>query len=148
VTKNKPSILIVDDNENICKTLSAILRGRGYITDTAKNGQEALEKSKAKFFNLALLNIKLPDMKGTKLLTTMRENLPKMVKIMITGYPTLENAVEALNLGADAYVVKPVRPEKLLALIEEKLEEQGRAEKVTGGRMKMGKTRARKIAVT
>jgi len=120
VTKKKPSILIVDDDENIRKTLSAILQGKGYITDTAKNGLEAIEKSKAKSFDLALLNIKLPDMEGTKLLT----KLPEMVKIIITGYPTLENAVEALNLGADAYVIKPVRPEKLLALIEEKLEEQ------------------------
>ena len=127
VTKNKPSILIVDDDENIRKTLSAILRGKGYITDTAKDGREAIGKSKAKFFNLALLNIKLPDMEGTKLLT----KLPEMVKIIITGYPTLENAIEALNLGADAYVIKPVRPEKLLALIKGKLKEQSQAEKMT-----------------
>jgi len=127
VTKDKPSILIVDDDENIRKTLSAILRGKGYITDTAKDGREAIEKSRAKFFNLALLNIKLPDMEGTKLL----KKLPEMVKIIVTGYPTLENAIEALNLGADAYVIKPVRPEKLLALIKEKLEEQSQAEKMT-----------------
>jgi len=127
VTKNKPSILIVDDDENIRKTLSAILRGKGYITDTAKDGREAIGKSKAKFFNLALLNIKLPDMEGTKLLT----KLPEMVKIIITGYPTLENAIEALNLGADAYVIKPVRPEKLLALIKGKLKEQSQVEKMT-----------------
>ena len=127
MTKNKPSILIVDDDENIRKTLSAILRGKGYITDTAKDGREAIGKSKAKFFNLALLNIKLPDMEGTKLLT----KLPEMVKIIITGYPTLENAIEALNLGADAYVIKPVRPEKLLALIKGKLKEQSQVEKMT-----------------
>jgi len=50
---------------------------------------------------------------------------------MITGYPSLENAVEALNQGADAYIIKPVKPKKLLALIEEKLEKQREAEKVT-----------------
>lgn len=61
----------------------------------------------------------------------MHENLPKMVKIMITGYPSLEKAVEALNLGAEAYITNPVKPQKLLALIEEKLEKQSHAEKIT-----------------
>ncbi|MDH5664530.1 MAG: response regulator [Candidatus Bathyarchaeota archaeon] len=129
--KNKPSILLVEDDANIRETLSTILQQKGYNTDTAKNGHEAIQKSKAKFFNLALLDIKLPDMEGTKLVTMMHENLPKMVKIMITGYPSLENAVEALNLGADAYIIKPFEPTKLLALIEEKLGKQREAEKMT-----------------
>jgi len=144
--KDKLSILIVEDDANICQTLSTILQQKGYDTDTAKTGQEAIEKSEARFFNLALLDIKLPDMEGTKLLTTMHENLPKMVKIMITGYPSLENAVEALNLGADAYIIKPFKPEKLLELIEEKLEEQSQAEKTTEEKVtEWIKTRARKL---
>ena len=145
MTKTKPSILIVEDDANIRETLGAILQ-KGYATDMAKNGQEAIQKSKAKFFNMALLDIKLPDMEGTKLLTTMHETLPKMVKIMITGYPSLENAVEALNLGADAYIMKPIKPEKLLTLIEEKLEKQSQAEKMTEEKVTDWiKTRARKI---
>jgi DNA-binding NtrC family response regulator len=131
VTKNKPSILLVEDDARIRESLSILLQEKGYDTDTARNGQEAIQKSKAKFFNLALLDIKLPDMEGTKLLITLHENQPKMMKIMITGYPSLENAVEALNQGADAYFVKPVQAEKLLALIKEKLEEQHQAEKMT-----------------
>ena len=146
MTKDKPSILIVEDDTNIRETLSTILQQKGYATDTAKNGQEAIRKSKAKFFNLALLDIKLPDMEGTKLLTTMHKNLPKMMKIMITGYPSLENAVEALNIGADAYIIKPVKPEKLLALIEEKLEKQREAEKMTEERVtEWIETRVRKL---
>ena len=129
--ENKPSILIVEDDANIRETLSTILRQKGYNTDTAKDGCEAIKKSKARFFNLALLDIKLPDMEGTKLITMMHENLPKMVNIVITGYPSLENAVEALNLGADAYVIKPVEPTKLMVLIEEKLGEQREAERMT-----------------
>ena len=149
MTKEKPSILIVEDDKNIRETLSTILQRKGYNTDTARNGQEALQKSKAKFFNLALLDIKLPDMEGTKLLTKMHENLPKMVKVMITGYPSLENAVEALNLGADAYIIKPVKPEKLLALIEEKLEKQREAEKMTEEKItEWIETRARKLEAT
>jgi DNA-binding NtrC family response regulator len=82
----------------------------------------------------------------TKLLTTLHGSLPKMMKIMITGYPSLKNAVEALNKGANAYIIKPVKPEKLLTLIEEKLREQSQAEKMTEGKVvDWIKTRARKI---
>jgi len=147
VTKNQPArILIVEDDTNIRQTLSTILQQQGYVTDTAKNGQEAIQKTKTKFFNVALLDIKLPDMEGTKLLTTIHETLPKMTKIMITGYPSLENAVEALNQGADAYIIKPVRPEQLLTLIKEKLEKQSQAEKMTEQKVtEWIKTRARKL---
>jgi len=127
----KASILIVDDERAILQTLKAILESKGYITDTAETGGEAIEKSKSKFFNLALLDIRLPDMEGTKLLTEMKDTHPTMVKIMITGHASMENAVESLNLGADAYLMKPVKPEELLKTIEEKLKAQEIAEKMT-----------------
>lgn len=146
MTKDKPSLLIVEDDADIRETLSAILRKRGYRIDTAKNGREAIEKSKTKFFNLALLDIKLPDMEGTTLLRKMHENVPKMMKIMVTGYPSLKNAIEALNFGANAYLIKPVKPEELIALIEEKIEEQRQAEKITEEKVtEWIKTRARKL---
>jgi DNA-binding NtrC family response regulator len=146
LTKAKPRILIVEDDDNIRETLSRILEQEGYEVETAQTGQEGIKKSKAKFFNLALLDIKLPDMEGTKLLTAINETLPKMIKIMLTGYPALENAVEALNQGADAYIIKPVKPEKLLALIKEKLEKQSQAEKMTEDKVTDWiKTRARKL---
>ena len=142
----KKSILIVEDDKAIIKSLKEILQSEGYSVDTAETGREGIQKSKAKFFNMALLDIKLPDMEGTKLLVTMHETSPIMVKIMVTGYPSLENAVEALNMGADAYIMKPVNPEKLLALIEEKLEKQSQAEKMTEEKVvDWVKTRANKI---
>jgi len=146
VNEEKKSILIVEDDKAILKSLKDILQSEGYSVDTAENGREAIQKSKEKFFNMALLDIKLSDMEGTKLLVTMHENLPKMVKIMITGYPSVENAVESLNQGADAYIMKPVKPEKLLALIEEKLKKQSQAEKMTEKKVvDWVKTRARKL---
>ena len=135
MTESKPRILIVEDDKNIQETLKNILQQSGYETDTAETGREAEQKTKEKFYNLALLDIKLPDMEGTKLLAKLHESTPKMKKIMVTGYPSLENAMEALNQGADAYVTKPVKPAKLLALIEEKLEEQRQAEKMTEGKV-------------
>ena len=146
MTESKPRIIIVEDDENIRKTLSNILQQKGYETDTAKTGKEAEQKAKTNFYNLALLDIKLPDMEGTQLLAKLHKNKPKMVKIMVTGYPSLENAMEALNQGADAYVTKPVKPEKLLALIKEKLEEQSQAEKMTENKVTDWiKTRARQL---
>jgi len=127
----KKSILIVDDDKAILKSLRDILQSKGYIISTAETGREAIEKSEDKFYNLALLDIKLPDMEGTELLTKMHRTMPRMMKIMITGYPTLENAVKALNLGADTYIVKPVDPNNLLKVVEEKLKEQEEAEKMT-----------------
>jgi len=143
---NKASILIVDDNEGILETLSAILEEKGYRTDTAKNGREAIEKSKTNFYDLALLDIRLPDIEGTKLLTKMKETRPKTVKIMITGYASLQNAVEALNLGADAYIMKPVDPENLLKIINEKLKAHRETEKMNQRKVaEWIETRARKL---
>lgn len=69
-----------------------------------------------------------------------------MRKIMVTGYPSLENAVESLNQGADAYIIKPVKPEKLFALIKEQLDKQKQNEKITEEKVTDWiKTRARKL---
>ena len=94
-----------------------------------KNGKEAIEKSESNFYNLALIDIRLPGMKGTKLLTAMKETTPKMVKIIITGYPTLNNAIEAVNKGADAYILKPFNMDNVLETIKEQLKKQQEASK-------------------
>jgi DNA-binding NtrC family response regulator len=127
----KGNILIVDDDSSIRKVLAAILEEKGYNVETVENGRKAIEKTKTKFYNLALIDIRLPDMEGTALLTEIKENLPKMVKIMITGYPSLQNAVEAINKGADAYIIKPIDIDKALNTIEEHLEKQQKAQKMT-----------------
>jgi len=127
----KKRILIVDDDEAILNSLRDILQEKGYEVVTAKTGREAIKMSEAQYFDLALLDIKLPDIEGTELLTEMHKKTPSMMKIMITGYPSLENAVEALNLGADAYVMKPIDNDKLLKIMEEKLREQEEAMRMT-----------------
>jgi DNA-binding response OmpR family regulator len=122
VKKNK--ILIVDDDKGITDTLTIILNGEGYDTDTATNGEMALKKAENEFFHLALLDLKLPDMSGTQVLRKLHMISPRTVIIMVTGYPTIDNAVESLNLGASAYIMKPVNPEELLRFVEEKIREQ------------------------
>ncbi|MEM3699829.1 MAG: response regulator [Candidatus Bathyarchaeia archaeon] len=117
-------ILIVDDDENIRKVLTAILEEEGYWVDSAETAKAAIEKTKKKFYNLALIDIRLPDMEGIELLTRMKETTPKMRKVIITGYPTLQNAIEAVNRGADAYIVKPFDMDKVLETIREQLRKQ------------------------
>lgn len=114
-------ILIVEDDEKIGKVLKTILEEKGYIVDTAKSGKEAIERIEATSYNLALIDVRLPDMEGTKLLPVMRKNNPQMSKIMITGYPTMRSAIEALNKGADGYILKPIKIENLLSIIKEHL---------------------------
>ena len=103
---------------------------KGYEVETAKTGKEAVKKSGDHFYNLAILDIKLTDMEGTELLTKMRKNSPEMIKIMLTGYPDQENTMRSLNMGADAYLLKPVDLGKLLKVIEEKLKEQEEAKRM------------------
>jgi DNA-binding response OmpR family regulator len=102
----------------------------GYSVDTANTGKEAIEKSNMTFYNLALIDIRLPDMEGTQLLTAMCETVPKMVKIIVTGYPSMNNTIEAVNKGADGYVVKPIMDtDEFLNKIKEHLKKQEESEK-------------------
>jgi two-component system NtrC family response regulator len=117
-------ILVVDDDENIRKVLATILEEEGYTVDEAEDAKKAIEKTKRNVYNLALIDIRLPDMEGIELLTKMKETVPRMRKIIITGYPTLQNAIEAVNRGADAYILKPFDMDKVLATIKEQLRKQ------------------------
>jgi DNA-binding NtrC family response regulator len=122
-------ILVVDDDESIRKVLTTILEEEGYTVETAESGREAIRKSNAKYYDLALIDVRLPDMQGTQLLASIRETVPRMVKIVVTGYPSLQNAIEAVNAGADAYILKPFNVDKTLSTIRERLKKQQEARK-------------------
>jgi DNA-binding NtrC family response regulator len=117
-------ILVIDDDENIRKVLVAILADEGYNVESAGTGKEALEKTRKQLFNAALVDVRLPDIEGIELLTKFRPTSPKLRKIVITGYPTLQNAIQAVNSGADAYIMKPFDVDKVLAVIREQLVKQ------------------------
>jgi DNA-binding NtrC family response regulator len=117
-------ILVVDDDETIIKTFKAILDDEGYVVDVVATGSEAVLKSEQNAYNIVLLDIRLPDMEGVELLELMRDTVPRTRKIMVTGYPSMQNAIAALNRKADAYLIKPVDVEKLLSTVKEQLESQ------------------------
>jgi DNA-binding NtrC family response regulator len=122
-------ILIVDDDENIRKVLMAILEDKGYNMEAVGTGREAIKKTEKECYNLALIDIRLPDIEGIDLLTKIRDTTPRMRKIIITGYPTLQNAVDAVNRGADAYIMKPFDVERVLSTISEQLRKQEQEKK-------------------
>ncbi len=119
-----PRILVVDDDETIRTTMKAILQDEGYQVDLAATGKEAVEKTHEKTYNIALLDIRLPDIEGVDLLKCLKDSVPRTRKIMVTGYPSMQNAISALNKNADAYLLKPVDIEKLLATVKEQLKAQ------------------------
>ena len=118
------SILVVDDDAEVRKTLSSILSNEGYSVETVENGKLAIRISEKSRFDMALIDIKLPDMEGTELLHRLKEKQPHMVKIIITGFPTLENAMETVNEGAAGYILKPFDVEKLLEMIRKHLKRE------------------------
>jgi two-component system NtrC family response regulator len=120
------SILIIDDDEQVRRALINVFEGEGFLIKAVEKGKKAIEVLSNSTFDVALIDIKLPDIDGIELLKRMKEKEtgPKMVKIIMTGFPSLDNAIEAVNKGADAYILKPVDTWKLLKTIEKLLRER------------------------
>jgi signal transduction histidine kinase len=117
-------ILVTDDNVATLKTLAAGLEDMGHRITAAANGQEALALIRRQLFNIIIADIKLPDVSGLELLETARELNPETAVIMITGHASLETAVDAINEGAYAYILKPVAMNELETIINNALREQ------------------------
>ena len=91
------NILVIDDDEGICKTLSLILNKKGFKTETVKTGQEAIDKTRKKFFDITLIDVNLPDIEGINLIRLIKEINPYVEIMMITAYATVETAIQALG---------------------------------------------------
>lgn len=117
-------ILIVDDDESSRRTLSLVLSSKGYATETAATGAEALEQVRADGipFHVILLDIRLPDIQGVELIPPLKEAYPDVAVVMVTGYASLDTAIQALHQGAWAYVTKPVNLDGLLSIVQQAVE--------------------------
>jgi sugar-specific transcriptional regulator TrmB/CheY-like chemotaxis protein len=115
-------ILIVDDDSGLRETLSDLLKEEGFVSKSAQSGKQALALCKKENFEVALIDIKLPDIEGTQLIALLKKLNPAMSSIIITGHPTMENAVRSLNLGANGYIVKPFKPLTLVEQIRQEIE--------------------------
>jgi DNA-binding NtrC family response regulator len=121
---DKERILIVDDDVSTRRTLTLIFEKKGFEVETAGTGREALEKVQERPFNLALLDIRLPDVEGVELLAPLKDAQPDIALIMVTGYASVKTAVRALNDGAAGYITKPVDLDEVLAKVSYALEKQ------------------------
>jgi CheY-like chemotaxis protein/sugar-specific transcriptional regulator TrmB len=115
-------ILIVDDEAGVRESLQDMLAQEGYKTKTAATGKEAIDACKNETFDCAIVDVKLPDVDGTALLDNLKKLNPTLARIIITGNPSLETAVQSINTGFDGYIVKPFNPQKLINHIKERIE--------------------------
>jgi DNA-binding NtrC family response regulator len=120
MNEEKKRILVVDDDVGILRVFKSILEKEGYIVETAETGKAALEKIENQKFSVCLIDVRLPDMDGTELLTKMA-NTPETIKIIITGFSSEEVGKKAADYGADDFLVKPVRAEELIATVRDRL---------------------------
>ena len=111
--------LIIDDDQSILRNFSRLLEVNGYQVYAVATGKEAIDQVNQRCFELILIDFRLPDMDGTDVLEKMGDKVNDAVKIMITGFPTIEASIRALELGIDSYVEKPINPNNLISLIEE-----------------------------
>ncbi|RMD86014.1 MAG: sigma-54-dependent Fis family transcriptional regulator [Calditrichaeota bacterium] len=118
------SILIVDDEKDIVQLMSETLNQWGYHTITAQDGQEALEKFRQKPVDVVVTDLKLPGMDGVKLLEEIKQIDEETEVIVITGYPAVNSAVEAMKRGAHDYLIKPIDMSEFKLKLEQGLEKK------------------------
>ncbi len=119
---SRATILIVDDEPNILRTVKTALRVEGYDTDTAATGPAALERLGARSYDLALLDVQLPEMNGLEVLRRARTQGIDVPVIVMSGHGTIEMAVQATRLGARDFLEKPLSTDRLLLAIGNALE--------------------------
>lgn len=117
-------ILLVDDNKGQRVTLESILKSSGFHVITADCGNAALAAAKEHHFAAALVDIKMPDLTGIEVLRTLKDDQPEISVIMMTGYSETETAIDALNAGATAYLLKPANIEQIKNLLKQAIEHQ------------------------
>jgi YesN/AraC family two-component response regulator len=117
-TIQQKKILIVDDEINVCKSIRRAILSEHYAVDTALSGEEALTMQEQNGYDMLITDLMMPGISGVELLTSFKVKFPEVILIMITGYPTIKTAVQAIKLGAFDYIPKPFTPDELRGLVE------------------------------
>jgi len=119
--KKNPKIFIIDDEEAIRKACRQVLIKEGYSVDTSGNGEEAVNILNKSKFDVVLLDLKLPGIPGIKILDIIKSSTPETPVIIITGFASIESAVNSIKHGAFDYLAKPFRPEDLRSAVKKAL---------------------------
>lgn len=120
----KPRILIADDEKNIRFTLAHALERSGYEIATAVNGEDALKQMDAEEYDLLLLDLRMPGMDGMDVLKETAKRFPATRVVIVTAHGTVENAVEAVKLGAVDFIQKPFSPTEIRDLVAQVLDRE------------------------
>ena len=119
---NTPEILVIDDEIGICQAVQRVLQPSGYLVDASTSGTECLGLVRQGNYDLILLDVMMPGVNGIDLLTSIHEHDPEIVCIIITGYATVELAVQAIKHGAYDFLTKPFSVDDLLLAVSQGLE--------------------------
>ncbi len=118
-------VLVVDDDIQVCKTVSMILQEHGYHVQSFSQPRQALSSVRKSAFDIALVDIKMPDLSGLELVDRMKAEDPRIALVVMTAYPDVQTAAETMRLGARDYITKPFREEQLLSAVERIAHEVG-----------------------
>ncbi|MBE0432296.1 response regulator [candidate division WOR-3 bacterium] len=118
---SKFKILVVDDELPVCKSIASALASDEYAIETAMSAEQALEYQEKKHYDAIIADLMMPGMSGLDLLKKMQQRQPDTLMIMITGYPSIRTAVEAIKLGAFDYLPKPFTPNDLRSIVSRAL---------------------------
>jgi DNA-binding NtrC family response regulator len=116
-------ILVIDDELIIRVSCERTLASEGYDVRLASNGREGIDILSKEPFSLILLDLKMPDMDGVDVLKTIKEKWPDLKVVIVTGYSTVQTAVQTLKLGAHNFIEKPFTPDTLLSAVKDALKQ-------------------------
>jgi DNA-binding NtrC family response regulator len=119
---SQEKILVIDDSPDICTTLAEYLSEEGFYPDTSTDGTSGISLIEKNFYDIVLIDLKMPKTDGMDVLRYIQENCPESICIILTGYGTIKNAVEAIKLGAFDYLTKPLKLEEIFISIKRALE--------------------------
>lgn len=124
MTEHKPKVLIVDDERGLRLGTKRLLEAEGYEVDTAENGTEGIALGTTGDYDMAIIDLKMPDINGIEVLRNIKEKMPNTVCYIATAYASYDTAVEATKLGAASYIPKPFTPEELINNLNEGYEKR------------------------
>lgn len=115
-------ILVVDDEKTVCDSMKKILSRKGYDVDNTMNAEDAVKKINETNYDLVITDLMMPKISGIELLQIVKEHYPELEVILVTGYASIESAVQATKLGAADYLPKPFTPDELMEITKKALE--------------------------
>jgi FixJ family two-component response regulator len=123
------NILVVDDEPLVAKSCLRALKPKGYEVTTTLSGREGLERALSEHFDLVVTDLKMPDLDGMELIRELHRKRPELAMVVITGYGTVNSAIEATKMGVSEFIEKPFTPEEIAAAVERTFEYLAKVEK-------------------